>query len=175
MWIEANVKDISQTLTASMASITHSLNAEISSGFIYNISPTARIDRLPNGNYLITITDKNGTTTAEIPIMDSFVIVRTREQWQNESSVISQIGKIYIYSDYKTTEENDKIVYIPGIKIGDGTTYIGDLPFLNQDIEKRIYQHISNSAVHITPEERVFWNNKVRCYDDNENLIFTVH
>ena len=65
-----------------MSSITHSLNAEVSSSFIYAISPTARIDSLSNGNYLITITDKLGTTAAEIPGISSFIKIGTKEQWR---------------------------------------------------------------------------------------------
>ena len=175
MQLNANIKDVSQTLLASMSSITHSLNAEVSSSFIYAISPTARIDSLSNGNYLITITDKLGTTAAEIPGISSFIKIGTREQWRAQPSFVSEAGVLYIYSNYKTKEENDQIIYIPGIKIGDGVTYIEDLPFLNEDIEGRVYQHISNNVAHISSEERTFWNNKVRCYNDDENLIFTTN
>ena len=39
-------------------------------------------------------------------------------------------------------------------------------------------EHINNSDIHITPQEREFWNNKVRCYLDTleqDNIIFTIH
>lgn len=65
--LNAKIKNITQTLEASLSSNQQSFNAEIASGIIYAISPTAKIEELPNGNYLITITDKNGTTVAEIP------------------------------------------------------------------------------------------------------------
>jgi len=40
------------------------LQAEIATSFIYAISPSAKVENLPNGRILITITDKEGTTTA---------------------------------------------------------------------------------------------------------------
>ena len=55
-------------------------------------------------------------------------------------------------------------MYVPGIKIGDGSAYVVDLPFVN-----------------ITSEQVNFWNNKVNCYleteltdeGNNETLVFT--
>ena len=79
---------------------------------------------------------------------------------------------MYIYSDARSyeeeyTENNETLtrtVYVPGIKIGDGSAYVVDLPFVN-----------------VTSEQINFWNNKVNCYlepeliadGDNETLIFT--
>lgn len=79
---------------------------------------------------------------------------------------------MYIYSDARSyeeeyTENNETLartVYVPGIKIGDGSAYVVDLPFVN-----------------VTSEQINFWNNKVNCYlepelvvgGDDETLIFT--
>ena len=177
--INAEINEVTQSLQASLSSNQHRINAEISSGIIYAISPTAKVEQLPNGNYLITITDKNGTTTAEIENVNEFVKVKTTEEWNSDISLISQKGVIYVYSDYITEEtESGEQINNPGIKIGDGLAYIVDLPFINGYIEKELLKHINNSNIHVTLDEKNFWNNKFRCYistknNDQQNLIFT--
>ena len=57
-------------------------------------------------------------------------------------------------------------------KIGDGTSYLIDMPF-NDDVMSR---HVADSVIHISSTERTFWNNKVTCYLDVnnlENLVFS--
>ena len=46
------------------------IQAEIATSFIYAVSPSAKVENLPNGNVLITITDKEGTTAAQVPIIN---------------------------------------------------------------------------------------------------------
>ena len=97
------------------------------------------------------------------------IIVKTTAEWRSNLAV-SQTNTFYVYSD--RTVENG-ILY-PGIKVGDGTSYIVDLPFID-DI---FYAHINNSTIHVTAAEKEFWNNKVRTQDSevqNENLIFTIY
>lgn len=103
----------------------------------------------------------------------SFIVVKTTAEWNAEDpKSISKSGVIYIVSDANSyeeeyTENNETLtrtVYVPGIKIGDGSAYVVDLPFVN-----------------ITSEQINFWNNKVNCYleielineGDNETLVFT--
>lgn len=103
----------------------------------------------------------------------SSIITKTTAQWNAENpKSISKSGVMYIFSDANSYEEeyteNDetltRTVYVPGIKIGDGSAYVVDLPFVN-----------------VTSEQINFWNNKVNCYlepeiiedGDNETLIFT--
>lgn len=177
--LQSEIKELSQSFQASLVSLTHTLNAEISENIIYAVSPTAKIEQLSNGNFLITITDKNGTTTAQLSTENNGILVKTEEEWNSTPSVISQRNTLYIYSNHKTlTNQQGDIINIPGIKVGDGLSFIIDLPFVNQEFETKLYQHLSNSAIHITNEEREFWNKKVRCFMDetninNENLIFT--
>ena len=54
-------------LQAKIQPLLQDINASISSSLIYAFSPVANVTTLANGNYLITITDKLGTTTAEVP------------------------------------------------------------------------------------------------------------
>ena len=98
-----------------------------------------------------------------------YVWEKTTEEWNSEASLISVKGAFYIYTDYSTDDEGRNI---PGIKIGDGLAYVIDLPFLSEPYDT----HILNTIIHVTQKEKDFWNNKFRCYmneEDIENLVFT--
>lgn len=97
----------------------------------------------------------------------------TVEGWKSKIHYVAEQNTMYIYIDYKKDEDQD--FYIPGIKLGDGKTYLIDLPFLNNinsDIDKQILQHVKNKDIHITSQQRLFWNNKLNLKMDNENLVF---
>jgi len=95
----------------------------------------------------------------------------TIANWNLHPDLVSVRGCIYVYSDYMTDEDDNNI---PGIKIGDGSSYLIDMPFTDSLYK----EHIEDTVHHITSAEREAWNNKVRCYLDtldNENLIFTTN
>lgn len=95
----------------------------------------------------------------------------TTSGWDGQASLIAQEDCVYVYTDHSTI---DGINY-PAVKIGDGTSYLIDMPFVNADA-KKLNDHLTNTDIHITSAERTAWNNKVRCYldiNDEENLIFT--
>lgn len=81
------------------------------------------------------------------------VVVHTTAEWQQLTSLVSEKGVIYVWSDYKTEDGED----IPAIKIGDGLAYVVDLPFATQGIT---LDDINN------------WNNKISARVSGENLIF---
>lgn len=91
------------------------------------------------------------------------VLYDSTASWNSQPQLVSQVGYIYIYSDYKQDGEGNNI---PGIKVGDGNAYLIDLPFST----KLIDEHIANAIIHITQAERDFWNNKVTCYIDENNI-----
>lgn len=96
------------------------------------------------------------------------IFYNTTEYWNSRPTLLTKQGYIYIYSDYKQSEGEN----IAGIKIGDGTSYLIDMPFTDKPLD----DHIADTVKHITATEREFWNNKVRCFIDPENaekLIFT--
>lgn len=96
------------------------------------------------------------------------VLVDTKENWNSQSSLIAEENIVYVYSNQY---ERDGL-NIPGFKIGDGTSYLIDMPF-NDDVMSR---HILDTTRHITAEERAFWNNKITCYlnaSDLEDLVLT--
>ena len=98
----------------------------------------------------------------------------TKANWNSHSTLISQLGHIYVYSDNYQVGDN---IY-PGIKIGDGNAYLIDLPFIDTRVDEKIDDHINDMIRHITSQERTNWNAKVTTRinaQDEENLIFTYY
>lgn len=95
----------------------------------------------------------------------------TVQYWNSQPTLISELNCIYIYTDYTSMEGQP----ISAIKIGDGSAYLIDLPFVGEDIRNVLITHITNNVIHITAEERARWNNKITCDDSvsNEILILT--
>lgn len=88
---------------------------------------------------------------------------KTVEEWNSDKDLISQKGTLYIYSNYKIiNDEDDNEIFLPGIKLGDGKAFLIDLPFLNTDpFDEQILNHINNNIIHISLQDRKFWNNKL--------------
>ena len=100
---------------------------------------------------------------------------QSAEEWGEDTSLISQQNVFYVYTDHQTVEKDGELISIPGLKIGDGQSYVVDLPFITDYISESLLNHTNNSTVHITQQEREFWNNKVTCYldyEDDEHVIF---
>ena len=101
----------------------------------------------------------------------------TTAAWNMQPDLIAERGGIYVYSDKATIYDAvGNPTLVPGIKIGDGTSYLIDMPFVGDEIIYALMQHVSNNVRHITAEERTFWNNKVSSYldaHDSENLILS--
>ena len=99
---------------------------------------------------------------------------KTVEEWNNDKDLISQKGTLYIYTNYKVIkdQENNEI-FLPGIKLGDGKAYLIDLPFLNTDtFNEQILDHINNKVIHVSLEDRMFWNNKLNLVQpESQTLI----
>ena len=103
------------------------------------------------------------------------ILMKSTQQWRQSIGTIGQLNTFYIYTDRDTKEDSQgNVINIPGIKVGDGKSYLVDLPF----VDDLFYSHIHNPNIHVTLAEKEFWNNKVRTQDseiDEENLIFTIH
>lgn len=125
---------------------------------------------------------KINNTTLEGNIMLSQLGLRaiyydTTSNWNMQPSLISEEGALYIYSDHQMIEDDvGNITYIPGLRIGDGTTYLIDLPFLSTVTTQAFYEHVNDIYTHVTPESRELWDNKVSSYlnaSDPENLVLS--
>lgn len=88
------------------------------------------------------------------------VVVHTCEEWKELGNVLSIKGCWYVYSDYRTIEDPDTheiIAVVPATKIGDGMSYINDLPF---------------ATVAVTQDDVNRWNDHVGVAVDETMLIF---
>lgn len=102
----------------------------------------------------------------------------TTEYWNAQPSLVGEKSHIYVYTDYAVTKNGEESVLVPNIKIGDGNAYLIDNPFVTTSVEELIDLHINDTTRHITEEERILWNNKVRCYlstSDSETVVFTTN
>lgn len=82
--------------------------------------------------------------------------------WAENESKISEAGSLYIYTDAETF--NGKV--IAKVKIGDGTSSLADLSFIDAPYSA----HIADTDVHITAAERAKWNDKVSASVTDEQL-----
>lgn len=126
---------------------------------IYAIDDTHPFPRLKVGDGTTPVVDLPFLSDANI---NKGIEYHTAEYWNSQLDYIPTQGQIIIYSDNNS------------IKIGDGTTYLVDLPFITDLISQQL-QHIANTDIHISTAERLFWNNKLNLEDaiEDETLQFT--
>ena len=89
--IDSSINKLTQNIQAELSENNQGIEVDLSMGIIYAFSPIANITLMSNGNYLITITDKLGTTTAEIPNLTETEIDRAIENYINTHSVIADL------------------------------------------------------------------------------------
>ena len=90
------------------------------------------------------------------------VISKTKAEWAEVPQMMSVNRVLYVYSDYRQEEDpvTHEIINIPRIKIGDGVSYVADLPF---------------ATMSITEEDIARWNDggmKVKVDDETNSLVF---
>ena len=168
----SDISVIQRQLTGSMHNIGET-TTEISDG-------SATIPIMVDGKYVVPSAGDvvryldrefmyadNGTWV-EFGAVGNQVLRDTKEHWDAQPSLISEKDVIYIYTNYKTIDNGDGTYTIyPGMKIGDGSAYLIDIPFIGE-----------GEGVIVTPEDIARWNNKWRGYmneNNPENLIFTVN
>lgn len=97
----------------------------------------------------------------------------TTENWNNTIGFIPKAGEVIIYDDYEiknyTVQEYgetvEKTTLIPNIKIGTGNAYVQDLPFVDEKTREILMDHINNQDIHVTLQEKQFWDNKINIDD----------
>ena len=102
----------------------------------------------------------------------------TTENWNNAIGFIPLPGELIVYDDYETKtyqveeygETVTKTVNIPNVKVGTGYVYVQYLAFIGDDIRDIVMQHIRDYDIHVTLQEKVFWNNKVNIDDDYDKV-----
>lgn len=113
----------------------------------------------------VSVVDNNGIANLNYD-PSSIIHKDTTDNWNAQSSLVSQSGHIYVYIDKDVVDG----VNIPAIKIGDGLAYLIDMPFVDSNVAE-LRDHIDNTTMHITQAERDFWNNKISC-DESQILQY---
>ena len=141
---------------------------------IYSADDAHPFCRLKVGNGITTVSDLPFIYSNTL---DKELVIGTTAQLNNDISYIPQKGEVRLYLDKTTITQDGQTITIPGIKVGDGLAYGVDLPFLGDDILQQLLDHIANTTLHITQQERIFWNNKINCEDEvsEETLILNRH
>ncbi len=102
----------------------------------------------------------------------------TTQHWNEARGFIPLPGEVIVYTDYEvktyTVEEYGetvtKTVNIPNIKIGTGNAYVQDLAFVDEKTRDILMDHINNHDIHVTLQEKLFWNNKINVDDAQEQI-----
>lgn len=140
-----------------------------------NIRGSASIPVSVSGTLTNSI-DASGSLSIPDTLDRTAIHYDTKEHWDAKRSLIAKKSHIYVYSNHTTvTNSYGEDILCPGIKIGDGTSYLIDLPFAISDINPEVLDHISDTVVHVSLEDRSRWDNKVFVDVDleNEELIFS--
>ena len=101
------------------------------------------------------------------------VYSNTKAVWNAQRDLVGEKDVIYVYTDASSYTDGNTTVYLPALKIGDGQAFLIDLPFAG---DARLVQHINDTTIHVTPEEKAFWNNKVTIDESQVSagkIIFT--
>ena len=169
---------VSGTLRGSIAKKT--LNGSINSGglsggvSIPHQSTTVNYNSVRNKPSINGVELVGNVTTEDLYIVSE----NTTAGWNENPQYLPKKGEICIYTDYYRVEDDmgNEIVY-PAIKIGDGNAYLIDIPFADEGSRYQILQelraHEANASIHVSQQDRDFWNNKLNYNCDGEELILT--
>lgn len=143
----------------------------------YNPEDLARLKHLYEmGDQILDVTDDHETRIANLEAASaSSILYATKAYWDRQLTFVPPRGALIIYAD--RTVEND--VNIPGFKVGDGNAYVVDLPFSQQDLETAIRNHVNNSRIHLSEDDRSKLEDSVKTRIETQSgssdytLVFT--
>lgn len=143
------------------------LNVNLNNGTTLNVGLKTPVGSggTNNYNYLNNKPQINGIELSGNQSLSDLHIVseNTEEGWSGLPFYVPKNGEICLYSDTGR------------LKIGDGSVPIVDLPFANQqDIEEinaRLQEHIEDTTIHVTSEDKQRWNNPAEYSPSDESLI----
>ena len=95
----------------------------------------------------------------------------TTASFEDVKTTVPPIGQLFILTDLRSIEitnsdSSKSTITSAGIKVGDGEKTIEQLPF----IDWFYWDHINDKNIHVTSEQKKFWNNKITCKVDDETL-----
>lgn len=100
--------------------------------------------------------------------LDKQVLFGTTSEWNAQGGLVSEAGKLYVYTDYKIDSEGHNLA---GIKVGDGDAYLIDMPFTDE----LYFDHIQDSTIHVTESDKLRWDDAVNCYYSSGDILTFVH
>ena len=97
----------------------------------------------------------------------------------NIGNQIPEEGELIVVTDGFTIVDSitGDITATPALKIGDGTTTVANLPYVTDYFAPTIdllVAHMNNHVIHITNEERVYWNHKASYTVDEETEVLRI-
>ena len=129
-----------------------------------------------NNKPTINSVELNGALTARDLGLGE-VYYDTKENWALQPDLIAERGAIYIYSNASTyVDDAGNAFPIAALKIGDGTSYLIDMPFTSDSSSATVFNHLADDTIHVSVQDRLSWNNKVSSYldaEDMENLVLS--
>lgn len=82
-------------------------------------------------------------------------------------SIKPELGQLVIFTNLRERTKSDgTTITSAGIIVGDGIKTIEQLPF----IDWFYWDHINDKNIHVTAEQKTFWDNKISCDVDDETL-----
>ena len=91
----------------------------------------------------------------------------TTDDFEDMKTTVPSIGQLFILTDLRSITKSDgTTITSAGIKVGDGIKTIEQLPF----IDWFYWDHINDANIHVTAEQKTFWNNKITCEVLDETL-----
>ena len=127
-------------------------------------------DKVGAANGVASLNSSGLVPLAELPIE-----LGTTAELNSDITYIPARGQIIIYTDRGTITKNNQSQNVPGVKIGDGSAYLVDLPFVGDDqiqsVITTIQGHINEAEIHVSSSDREKWNNKLNYTLSGETLI----
>lgn len=121
---------------------------------------TSNYERLKNLPQINGVTLIGNKTPADLHIVSE----NTSAGWDEDRLYIPKAGEICMFSDTGK------------IKIGDGVVPVVDLPYIAQSdydaVMDELHEHTQNHQIHVSPEDRERWNNKLNYEIVDGELIF---
>lgn len=88
----------------------------------------------------------------------------TQANWNQKPDFVPRRGQVIVY-------QPDDTHTAARVKIGDGTSFLIDLPFIAGGTDTQMADHIANTGIHVNATEKNTWNSKVTASVVDENLV----
>lgn len=135
---------------------------------------TTNYNKLANRPQINGYTLAGNMTSTDLQIVSE----NTTAGWAADPLYVPKRGEICIYIDHSTyTDDQGNTMTAPDMKVGDGSVPVVDLPFVGDgfrsDITRALDNHVSNSTIHVTEQDRLRWDAKLNYTAVGETLTFT--